>query len=304
MRVATAPKHEKLYSLILKVVDESPAPLLIADIKKRPEIKKEMSRPSLANEAVLHLASQKKLQRGYGKDGEIIVAGLGKPFPASKTPPPTSKWANRKPRGTGKAALKRKAKEAEALALQQKQEQAQQTPPPPPPQEDIAAPHISHFQAAFAPNIDSMVNQFANSIAEVIAARIVSALNLQLPTHIDALVDQYKNGSGPKKEALPKVIIAGLLPAQAGLMVAEFGKELDFAFIEQTEASNSKRIDQLLESHPMVYAMVSFMNHSLDGKLNKGARVYQRISGGLTSLRNALREYIEATKKSSTSSMH
>jgi hypothetical protein len=303
MRVATAPKHEKLYSLILKVVDESPAPLLIADIKKRPEIKKEMSRPSLANEAVLHLASQKKLQKGYGKDGEILVAGIGKPFPASKTPPPTSKWANRKPRGTGKAALKRKAQEAEALALKQKQEQAQQTPPPPP-QEETPAPHISHFQAAFAPNIDSMVEQFANSIAEVIAARIVGALNVQLPTQIDALIDQYKNGGAPKKEALPKVIVAGLLPQQAGLMVAEFGKELNFAFIEQTEASNSKRIDALLESHPMVFAMVGFMNHSLDGKLNKGATVYQRISGGLTSLRNALREYIEATKKSSSSPMH
>jgi hypothetical protein len=289
-------RNTKLYQLVLETLRKAPGPILLVDLRNHKNIKPHIDRPTRINEVCGCLGKKGQIQLGYDEEGKILAASIDKPQPGSKTPPATSKWskAQRVPRGQGKIALAKKAKElqaaADALA-------ATATPPAP----ETTPPAAPLNQGTFIPpqmSLDAMARQFAETVASVLCERIVEALNLKLPAQINTLAEQYKSG-GPKKVDRLRVIVAGLLPQQAGLMVSEFGNEIDFAFIESQEASNSKRIDALLQSHDMAFAMTSFMSHSLDGKLKNGAKVYQRIAGGLSTLRENLRACVETSKQAS-----
>lgn len=279
-------RDDKLYSATLEVLRTATEPLLFTDLRKHKHLAKLLAgqRPTRINEVLDCLGKKRQVQIGYAPNGLRMAASIDKPFPGSKEPP-TMKDGRRKWARRGKDVINVPIPEA-APALPA--EAAQPVPAPQLNQGIYIPPHMS---------LDTMARQFAEGVAAHLVERIVEALHLQLPQQINAVVDQYKANGGKKKENLPKVIICGLLPQQAGLMVAEFGRDLDLAFIETTEGSNSKRIDALLQSHDVAYAMTSFINHSLDGKLKNGAKVYQRISGGMTSLRDNLRAYIDAAKQ-------
>lgn len=287
-------RDDKLYSATLEVLRTATEPVLFTDLRKHKQLVPLLKdqRPTRINEVLDCLERKHQVQVGYSPNGLRLAASIDKPFPGLKEPPTMAdgrkKWARR-----GKNAGK--LPEASSTETEAPAAPAEATPP---------APAAQVNQSLYIPpnlSLDVMARQFAEGIAAHLADRIVEALNLQLPAQINAVMEQYKANGGKQKEVLPKVIIAGLLPQQAGLMVAEFGKDLDLAFIESNESSNSKRIEQLLQSHDVAYGMTSFMGHPLDGKLRSGAKLYQRVSGGLSSLRENLRAYIEASKQAKQS---
>lgn len=170
----------------------------------------------------------------------------------------------------------------------------------PPLIEENRAPVAPLFSPLFATHqypplvpLDDLAQQFADALAGTLCARVMEALNAQLPATIKAMADAYKDSGstaahhGNGKQHRPRAIVAGLLPQQAGLISQEFGSKLEIAFIEADEIRSPERIDQLVKAGAPIYAMTNFISHSLDDKLKKG-RDYHRISGGLSSLRDQL----------------
>lgn len=285
-------RDDALYSAVLQTLRKHPKPVLVVDLKKEKHLERMVSRPTRINEVVDCLGKTHKIQLGYNEDGKLVVASIEKPFPFSKTPPLRADGNYKHTRKNAKKARHTPPPQAAAPAAPAIEETAAPAAPAP-----AAQPSLNGFLPSHA-SLDTMARQFAETIAATLVDRIMEAISLQLPAQLNAAVEQYKGGGKPKVDR-PKVIIAGLLPQQAGLMVQEFGQSLDFAFIESQEASNSKRIDALLASHDYVYAMTGFMSHSLDGKL-KVAPNFHRIPGGLSSLRAQLQALIVLKSKPQT----
>lgn len=288
MPATNAPRQrdDALYSAVLQTLRKAPKPVLVRNLKNEKHLAAMCKRPTRINEVVGCLGAKHQIQLGYTDDGALVAASIDKPFPFSKTPP-------LKADGTYKHQRKDAKKHLHAPPPKAKQLTPAPADTETPPAQEPTAPQLQ--QSAFIPSgmpIDVLANQFAQAIASTLVQRIMDAVNLQLPQQLNEAVNLYKTNGGKPKVDKPKVIIAGLLPQQAGLMQQEFGQALDFAFIESQEASNSKRIDALLASHDYVYAMTGFMSHSLDGKL-KGAPNFHRVPGGLSQLREQMRRLID-----------
>lgn len=277
-------KTIKYSDAVEKVLLESDEPLMVHELKAHKDLKQLFAglRESKISEVLKVLKKSKRIQTGYTAQGNLICTVVGRWFGYPSEPPRDK---------SGKVLAGARTNFLPKL------KQPTETPAPEAPAEPItAAPEtpalpVPLFGAQIS--IDALARQFAMAVASHLSEQIVVALNQILPAKLEQIAEEYKAATPVKQRAqLPKVIIAGLLPQQAGLMVQEYGKKLDFAFIETTEASNSKRIDALLASHDYVYAMTSFMSHSLDGKL-KHATNFHRISGGLTQLRAQLTALVQ-----------
>lgn len=281
-------KTIKYSDAVEKVLLESDEPLMVHELKAHKDLKELFAglRESKIAEVLKVLKKSKRIQTGYTAQGNLICTVVGRWFGYQSEPP--RDHMGKVLSGARKNFLP-------------KLKQPTDIPAPAPAPEPEATAITATPEAPVLPvsifgsqlSIDALARHFALAVAGHLSEQIVRALNEILPAKLEQIAEEYKASTPLKpKTQLPKVIIAGLLPQQAGLMVQEYGKKLDFSFIETTEASNSKRIDALLASHEYVYAMTNFMSHSLDGKL-KHASNFHRISGGMTQLRAQLTALVQ-----------
>ncbi|KWU17761.1 hypothetical protein [Burkholderia cenocepacia] len=90
-------------------------------------------------------------------------------------------------------------------------------------------------------------------------------------------------------QRLAKVLVLGLLPGQARTIEREFKDKFRFEFME-AECSHHE-LRQNAQGAQFIFAMTGFINHSDEKQITSTAKErYMRVEGGLTRLRDALRE--------------
>jgi hypothetical protein len=90
-------------------------------------------------------------------------------------------------------------------------------------------------------------------------------------------------------QRLAKVLVVGLLPGQARTIEREFKDMFRFECME-AECSHHE-LRQNAQSADFIFAMTGFINHSDEKQITSTAKErYMRVEGGLTRLREALRE--------------
>lgn len=95
-----------------------------------------------------------------------------------------------------------------------------------------------------------------------------------------------------------KVLVAGVLPAQAANLSAIYGKALDLRFWYSTESAGS---GGTLPNVDYVVGVVSFISHSLDSKLKDTFKArYHRIVGAVTAVDHVLAEVLQTGKEKVT----
>jgi hypothetical protein len=90
-------------------------------------------------------------------------------------------------------------------------------------------------------------------------------------------------------QRLAKVLVLGLLPGQARTIEREFKDKFRFEFLEA--ACSHHELRQNAQGANFIFAMTDFINHADEKQITSTAKErYMRVEGGLTRLRDALRE--------------
>ena len=143
--------------------------------------------------------------------------------------------------------------------------------------------------------VDSLATSLADTLAQQVAAKLKDRLMAQLATHLPAIAAPPPQIHAPiinePKVSKKRVLIAGLLPQQAGMIQSEFGEVFDLSFWkdESLHALKSRA-----ESAEVTITFTSKLGHAADNAIKTTHTEYHRCVGGMTSLRDMLtRMYVE-----------
>jgi len=151
---------------------------------------------------------------------------------------------------------------------------------------------IEHAASAFA---DHMMAELQAELAD----RIVSLMTTIQQRTIDAptskqLVEQLSVALTPKKTQLSSVLILGLLPNQAGMIVEEFGSCFDLRFWKD---QSNQMLKQNARNADYVISFLSKLGHDAESTVKSVNRDIIRCPGGMTALRNKLTDLYVADEE-------
>ena len=146
--------------------------------------------------------------------------------------------------------------------------------------------------------VENLATSLADTLAQQVAAKLKDRLMAQLATTLPALAAPPPQIHAPiinePRAHKPKVLIAGLLPQQAGMIQSEFGEVFDLTFWkdESLHALKSRA-----ESAAVTITFTSKIGHAAENAIKTTSTEYHRCVGGMTSLRDMLtRMYVENDK--------
>ena len=117
----------------------------------------------------------------------------------------------------------------------------------------------------------------------------------QLATQLPALAAPPPQIHAPiinePKVSKKRVLIAGLLPQQAGMIQSEFGEVFDLSFWKD---ESLRALKSRAESAEVTITFTSKIAHAAEDAIKTTSTEYHRCVGGMTSLRDMLtRMYVE-----------
>ena len=143
--------------------------------------------------------------------------------------------------------------------------------------------------------VEDLATSLADTLAQQVAAKLKDKLMAQLATQLPALAAPPPQIHAPiinePKASKKRVLIAGLLPQQAGMIQSEFGEVFDLTFWkdESLHALKSRA-----ESAEVTITFTSKIGHAAENAIKTTRAEYRRCVGGMTSLRDMLtRMYVE-----------
>ena len=143
--------------------------------------------------------------------------------------------------------------------------------------------------------VEDLATSLADTLAQQVAAKLKDRLMAQLATHLPAIAAPPPQIHAPiinePKVSKKRVLIAGLLPQQAGMIQSEFGEVFDLSFWkdESLHALKSRA-----ESAEVTITFTSKIGHAAENAIKTTSTEYHRCVGGMTSLRDMLtRMYVE-----------
>ena len=143
--------------------------------------------------------------------------------------------------------------------------------------------------------VETLATSLADTLAQQVAAKLKDRLMAQLATHLPAIAAPPPQIHAPiinePKVSKKRVLIAGLLPQQAGMIQSEFGDVYDLSFWkdESLHALKSRA-----ESAEVTITFTSKIGHAAENAIKTTSTEYRRCVGGMTSLRDMLtRMYVE-----------
>ena len=143
--------------------------------------------------------------------------------------------------------------------------------------------------------VEDHATSLADTLAQQVAAKLKDRLMAQLATQLPALAAPPPQIHAPiinePRANKKKVLIAGLLPQQAGMIQSEFGEVFDLSFWkdESLHALKSRA-----ESAEVTITFTSKIGHAAENAIKTSRTEYHRCVGGMTSLRDMLtRMYVE-----------
>ena len=143
--------------------------------------------------------------------------------------------------------------------------------------------------------VEDLATSLADTLAQHVAHKLKDRLMAQLATQLPALAAPPPQIHAPiinePKVSKKRVLIAGLLPQQAGMIQSEFGEVFDLTFWkdESLHALKSRA-----ESAEVTITFTSKLGHAAENAIKTTHTEYHRCVGGMTSLRDMLtRMYVE-----------
>jgi predicted transcriptional regulator len=145
--------------------------------------------------------------------------------------------------------------------------------------------------------VDHIAAMVAKQLANKIKTRLVRELENMMPVEDDVAVDltplmDKLAAHPPKAEAAtrkPVVGVAGLLPVQAGELSVEFGECMDLRFWDSDQPLD--KLKALAKGCDVVFLHTRHAKHSHDQYLVVNGANIQRVTGGLSNMRDAMTKY-------------
>jgi hypothetical protein len=135
-------------------------------------------------------------------------------------------------------------------------------------------------------NLGATVDMFMKSCAKQLVEQFMSHLRVELAA---AVQKEFMPAIMPALKAAKvvrqKILVMGLKPQQAAMIVNEFGNEYDLRFVDSGRSASAAD-GKLNVDH--IIGMTNFMSHAAEDHIKKHPG-YKRVSGGMDSLRDALR---------------
>lgn len=149
------------------------------------------------------------------------------------------------------------------------------------------------------PGVEALARLIGRRIARTMMQALQEEVEEQLEQISNSLIEKWVDEKArpmihrtsplQEKERLPKVLIAGLLPSQAGQIKAEFGEVFDLDFYMTDE--NLKHLhDKLRGKVDHFFTFTSKVEHAAEGFAKQHGIKINRSSGGMTMLRRKLEE--------------
>ena len=143
--------------------------------------------------------------------------------------------------------------------------------------------------------VEDLATSLADTLAQQVAAKLKDRLMAQLATQLPALAAPPPQIHAPiinePRASKPKVLIAGLLPQQAGMIQSEFGEVFDLAFWKD---ESLQALKHRAEAAQVTITFTSKIGHAAESAIKATSTEYHRCVGGMTSLRDKLtRMYVE-----------
>lgn len=153
-----------------------------------------------------------------------------------------------------------------------------------------------------APPATGSLNDLADMLAQAIAQHVVSRVQAQIgrqlrailpppadalkPLAVEQLAERIAGGQPVAKPKAASVLIAGLLPSQAGIIDAEFGDVFDLRYY--MVGDNLKHLAAMAAHVDHVFTFTSKISHAVEEVMvGKGHKIH-RCSGGMTMLKDQL----------------
>lgn len=105
------------------------------------------------------------------------------------------------------------------------------------------------------------------------------------------------------KDRKPRVAVLGLLTPQQRLIEQEFSKSFDMRIYEGREC-NGRAFESAVANCDHAFFMTSFNAHSTEEVLRKAGVTYTRVNGGMSRLREHLRELFKTLNESTKEAAH
>ena len=146
--------------------------------------------------------------------------------------------------------------------------------------------------------VENLATSLADTLAQQVAAKLKDRLMAQLATQLPALAAPTPQIHAPiinePRAHKPKVLIAGLLPQQAGMIQSEFGEVFDLTFWKD---ESLQALKHRAEAAQVTITFTSKIGHAAESAIKATSTEYHRCVGGMTSLRDMLtRMYVENDK--------
>lgn len=143
--------------------------------------------------------------------------------------------------------------------------------------------------------VEDLATSLADTLAQQVAAKLKDRLMAQLATTLPALAAPPPQIHAPiinePKTSKKRVLIAGLLPQQAGMIQSEFGEVFDLTFWKD---GGLHALKHRAESAQVTITFTSKIGHAAENAIKTTSTEYHRCVGGMTSLRDMLtRMYVE-----------
>lgn len=147
--------------------------------------------------------------------------------------------------------------------------------------------------------VEDLATSLADTLAQQVAAKLKDKLMAQLATTLPALAAPPPQIHAPiinePKASKKRVLIAGLLPQQAGMIQSEFGEVFDLTFWKD---ESLQALKHRAEAAQVTITFTSKIGHAAESAIKATSTEYRRCVGGMTSLRDMLtRMYVESDKK-------
>ena len=143
--------------------------------------------------------------------------------------------------------------------------------------------------------VEDLATSLADTLAQQVAAKLKDRLMAQLATQLPALAAPPPQIHAPiinePRAHKPKVLIAGLLPQQAGMIQSEFGEVFDLTFWKD---ESLQALKHRAEAAQVTITFTSKIGHAAENAIKATSTEHHRCVGGMTSLRDMLtRMYVE-----------
>ena len=166
---------------------------------------------------------------------------------------------------------------------------------PPVPEPEAAPEVVVEHGLSFGDELDGLLKELSKALVARFLDHFQKELSVQAKGRLSEIVRAVSPEVLVQRPRHPKVLIIGLQPQQAGIVQAEFGKDLDLRFWSDEDYG---KLRSMAKASDYVISFLSNMGHKTTDCLKALNIKPEHNPGGLTTLKDRLtRIYITETER-------